>query len=1230
MASFQNIQITSCDTSTSYNVLYSGATLNPGTVYSVSFTGGTSTGCYTYIGISPFAPTDKIDTVFASYVDCITCQNVPTPSPTPTLTQTPTNSPTIYQYYLSGCCANVSLQIISTTNLTGLTLGQTAYIIWDNNNQSACFNVVTPQIGYPIYNWDPINDTYQISSDPGVEPPFVDCDACIAFSEEPCPTPTPTETPTNTPTPTQTETNTPTVTETPTETPTNTPTNTETPTNTPTVTETPTETPTNTPTNTETPTNTPTNTQTPTVTPTCSLATYIQLQLVENNISNTFIFTLTNTTFNGKYVWESPEGYQIRWDGTQWIVFGFNPGGILYYNPSANDVPPDVSWTYTGGSGLCFVIATSSGCGYPTPTPTNTQTNTQTPTVTPSITPTNTETPTETPTQTQTETPSETPTQTPTVTPTLTNTGTPNVTPTPSPFYQYYFTGCCGGETVRITSGTNLGLSVGDFRYLSFSGGTVKRCYEVVSNILVSDVTYIWNFGGGDTISTNYTNCVDCIIANPSAECGGSVLITNCEAPGLQYVIDYNATFPAIGTVQYMTFTGGTPSGCYTVNSTFVSGSIDGINTKVTYDDCIVCLGSIPTPTPTNTQTPTNTPTLTTTPTNTQTPTNTLTPTITPTNTSTPTVTPSEPYDIYLFAECGNSSNQFRYENVPGILTVGQVFLISGPYFNGYATVVPYVATGSIYPSVGSIFTGAGSCPTPTPTPTVTSTQTQTPTVTPTVTPSGGPCSGTYCFNTTLSTLSGYSGNYVLTGLYNTYDYYVGDGITTGYVYNTGSQWCLSSTLGGSCLLSGTTPCESTCPDISANNFTSGPCPTPTPSSVNCDTFDFTAYFDCDWEPLPTPSPSVDCGDVDFDVTSIGVTPTPTPSGNFCSGTGVSFSICQYTPVNPTPTITPTITLTKTVDVQGQATFVMLDEMFSCVNVKVLVDCETGNELYTNDSLIYSGTPITTGITISAIISGNLMCVTYSGTSNDISSNCYIDEIIAISSSCGTCNVFPSPTPTDTPAQTPTPTVTPTITMNATPTTTPGATPTPTSHWVYVYESCGPLGQQLINTQVIQTVQVVPTTMIPNRTFQDNQGRCWRYIGKFATNYIAPPTVLSITYTGNYMGGTQFNAAPLFTSCIDCLNWQGFEVMYFGNYTPSANSAQNACLSYNTGRPYYTNTTILAVGVRVYDTFTSVPTNGNNNWVVLKIDPVLATGKAVQINTQGYITAIQNVNTNSC
>ena len=62
----------------------------------------------------------------------------------------------------------------------------------------------------------------------------------------------------------------------------------------------------------------------------------------------------------------------------------------------------------------------------------------------------------------------------------------------------------------------------------------------------------------------------------------------------------------------------------------------------------------------------------------------------------------------------------------------------------------------------------------------------------------------------------------------------------------------------------------------------------------------------------------------------------------------------------------------------------MLEELFSCVNVKVLVDCETGDELYTNDDLIYSGTPVSVGITMSVIINNTLMCVTYSGTSNSI------------------------------------------------------------------------------------------------------------------------------------------------------------------------------------------------------------------------------------------------------
>ena len=764
------------------------------------------------------------------------------------------------------------------------------------------------------------------------------------------------------------------------------------------------------------------------------------------------------------------------------------------------------------------------------------------------------------------------------------------------------------------------------------------------------------------------------------------IQITSCSgAP--TYNVEYGGGPITFGDVFYFTFTGSTPSGCYTYDGLGVLPIDDEVLSKVLYGSgCIECEASItPTPTPTNTETPNNSPTPTPTETPTQTPTNTETPTgtpsetptgtpsetptqtptntetptgtpsetptQTPTNTETPTGTPSEtptgtpsetptntptvtntqtptptePYDIYLFEDCCDPLNQFRIQNVPGSLIVGQVWDINNVDFTGCATVLSYSAIGPVYD--GGTFVGpyvdcntCGVCPSPTPTQTSTPTQTPTNTTTPTVTPTIGTCSSIYCFRTTLPSLSGYNGNYTQTGTYNSNYYYEGDGIEFGVVYYTGNQWCLSDSLGGTCLLEGSTPCYSLCPDISANYFNGGICPTPTPSSVNCEDFDFNAYFDCDWEPLPTPSPSVNCDDVDFDVTSFGLTPTPTPTGYACSGTGISFSVCEYNSVTSTPTPTPTITITKTVDVQGQATFVMLEELFSCVNVKVLVDCETGDELYTNDDLIYSGTPVSVGITMSVIINNTLMCVTYSGTSNSISSNCNVDEIIALSSSCGTCNLFPSPTPTVTPDPTPTPTVTPTTTMLMT-------TPTPTPNWVYVYQTCEPISVQGKIIEVIQTVKAGNLT--DGLVFQDQQGTCWTYMGRYDTNYIALSTVTVITYSGNYFGSLSFGSNNTFQYCINCLTIAAQGVQWFGNYNLTATSAQNACLSYSNNRSYYTNTIALGVGTRVYDTYTSVPTNGNNKWVVLKANSLNA-GIAVQIDTSGYITSLQNVNTNSC
>jgi len=1167
------IQIISCDTLVPSNVSISSLTgLTGGIVYSFTFAGfALTSGCYEYIGLSS-APIETVTSVSIGYPDCAVCQaSITTPTPTPTETETPTPTPTLTQTpthtyglfgstYLSGCCDGSTLEIISSPALS-VNVGDVVYVVWNNLTESNCFNVVTPQIGYPIYNWDSENDFFNA--------PSVDCETCIVDNGVVCPTPTPT--------PTTTETSTPTVT----------PTNTETPT--------------------ETPTLTPTNTETLTPTPTSCECVYIDVTITQADIDSAY--GNTNPSLDGVVYYQyntcanpNPqvsESYTIAGTYINSVCVLANQVGYTIFYYSQNDIIYDSNlnpsfFTSTYEIGGC--------CNGLTPTPTPTPTNTQTPTVTP----TNTGTPTTTPTNT------ETPTTTPTN------------TPTPTSFWEYYFTGCCGGNSVKIYSNTNLSINIGNFRFLTFSSGTISNCYESVSPQPV-DIAYTWNPLGGDTIAPfDYISCIDCLTAN-ALSC-----ITPTPTP-TQTTTPTNTKTPTQTTTPTNTET---PTQTQTPTNTETPTPT---NTET----------STETPTPTNTETPTQTPTNTETPTQTQTPTNTETPTPTntetPTNTPTQTVTPTEPYDVYLFQDCCNPSNQFRIQNVPGILNVGEIWNVANSGFTGCATVIDYFAIGSIYN--GGIFTGpyidcntCGICPSTTPTPTVTQTQTPTNTTTPTLTPTNGLCNSIYCFRTTLPSLSGYSGNYVQTGTYNSNFYYEGDGTEFGVVYYTGSQWCLSDTLGGTCLLEGATPCHSICPDISANYFNGGPCPTPTPSPINCQDFDFSAYFDCDWEPLPTPSPSVNCGDVNFDVTSLGVTPTPTPSGNFCGGTGVSFSICQYTPTTPIPTLTPTVTLTKTVDVQGQATFVMLDEMFNCVNVKVLVDCVTGDKYYTSDNLTYSGTPVVTGITISALINNNLMCLTYVGTSNTISSNCNIDEVISISNSCGNCNVFPSSTPTDTPTQTPTPTITntpsrPPGTPTSTPTNTKTPTPTvtPTSHWVYVYESCEPLGQQLLKTQVIQTVKVTPQSGVitVGKTFQDNQGRCWKYLGQFASNYIAPTTVTSITYSGNYMGGTYQHPLNVFDTCTDCLNFQGSVVKFMGDDVNSI-SAQDACLNYKTFTSYYTNTTILNVGVRVYDTYASVPTNGNDLWVVLKQNTSSNLGTAVQIDSSGYIIAKQNVNTNSC
>jgi hypothetical protein len=161
----------------------------------------------------------------------------------------------------------------------------------------------------------------------------------------------------------------------------------------------------------------------------------------------------------------------------------------------------------------------------------------------------------------------------------------------------------------------------------------------------------------------------------------------------------------------------------------------------------------------------------------------------------------------------------------------------------------------------------------------------------------------------------------------------------------------------------------------------------------------------------------------------------------------VEFNICQIGSTTPTPTTTPTLTLTRTCDVQGEVKFVMLEETFKCVSVKVLVDCNTREEYYVTDDLIYNDViPVTTGFTMSVTIDGIDKCVTYVRDDSNVSSTNNVTKVIQVFTDCPNCGVLPPPSPTQTPTQTPTNTQTPTQTPTntQTPTQTPTNTQTPT------------------------------------------------------------------------------------------------------------------------------------------------------------------------------------------
>lgn len=284
------------------------------------------------------------------------------------------------------------------------------------------------------------------------------------------------------------------------------------------------------------------------------------------------------------------------------------------------------------------------------------------------------------------------------------------------------------------------------------------------------------------------------------------------------------------------------------------------------------------------------------------------------------------------------------------------------------------------------------------------------------------PCSSIYCINGTGT----YDGNYGLgPAPYNSKDYYTGDTLPTYYIFSssTSNSWCLSTYLGGPCLLFGKSPCVSACPDLCDDFFGPGPCvtPTPTPTSV-CD-IDFDAIFDCAVTPTPTPTPSV----------TPTLTPTPTPTQtNPCGGLSVVVSAIS---ISPTPTPTPSLTPTQTPDITrpcnftGKVKFNTIDDFLRCANSKRFRECTNGFLFHSNDVILDPiGNLPSLGVVYRANINGDSVCVVYDGIVENISGadNVVLLETIGLESTGACSNCFPiqSQTPTPTPTNTPTPTPT--------------------------------------------------------------------------------------------------------------------------------------------------------------------------------------------------------------
>jgi hypothetical protein len=435
-----------------------------------------------------------------------------------------------------------------------------------------------------------------------------------------------------------------------------------------------------------------------------------------------------------------------------------------------------------------------------------------------------------------------------------------------------------------------------------------------------------------------------------------------------------------------------------------------------------------------------------------------------------------------LFQDCKNNSIKYRFSSIGLTFNVGQVYEINGNGLHFFGQVIFYAEQGTLYNSNGIVFTGPyTTCP-------------------------------SFCLGNEYNTLSGFTGNYKSGGTFNTKIYYTGD--TSGVVYFTGTEWCLSETLGGDCLVNGKSPCFSETPDFSSLIIYSGYCVTPTPTPTNNNNINFDASFSCEIDVSPTPS-----------ITRT-ITPSAslsiTPSTSIVYNGNINLLLSGYTPnLTITPTITPSITPTIPVQILGVVTFDMLENRFARNGgVKALKDCNSGVYYFTSQDLIYGDQPIPKGKILKLNVQGDILCVNYVRDEDSGSSNLFINQIVSISDSCSTCVISPTPTISTTPS------------VSVTPTESIMPTPSLSSNMVFVFESCGFISPSIKKTQLIQTL---PYTEILNvgDVVKDFNLNCWGFLGYFNSSYIPSSEFISLTYSGNYFSNYESN---IYINCQNCAN----------------------------------------------------------------------------------------------